>query len=129
MHIYQLHNLMKQPTTTITKLLHYNSKFPSLLAKRKARLKYKIHNLLIQQMCWHAKSKQQLFSIRLAGKDFTLRLHGEINFHPGKAAQVSTGICLQKPIDSHWLKKVQKMMKFYKDNCLHISHRLMSCTS
>ena len=31
-----------------------------------------------------------------AGTDFTLRLHGEINIHPGKAAQVSTGYLLTK---------------------------------
>ena len=129
MHIYQLHNLMKQPTNTIAKLLHHKSKFPSQLAKRKTRLKYKIHNLLIQQMRWHAKSKQQPFSIRSARTDFTLRLHGEITFHPGKAGQVSTGTCLQKPIDSHWFKKVYKMMKFYKDTCFHISHRLTSYAS
>ena len=92
MHIYQLHNLMKQPTTTVTKRLHHNWKFPSLLAKRKMRLKYKIHNLLIQQMRWQPKSKQQLFSIRPAGAESTLQLHGEINFHPGKAGKVSTAL-------------------------------------
>ena len=112
MHIFQLHNLMKQPTITITKRLHHNSKFSSVLAKRKMRLKYEIP---IQQMCWHAKLKQQLLSMRPAETDFSLRLHGEINFHLSKAGQVFTGICLQKPIDSHWFKKVYKMMKFYKN--------------
>ena len=29
-------------------------------------------------------------SSHLAGTDFTLRLHGEITFYPGKAGQVST---------------------------------------
>ena len=30
-------------------------------------------------------------STRPVGTDSTLRLHGEINFHPGKAGQVFTG--------------------------------------
>ena len=100
MRIYQLHNLMKQPNNHYKKLLHHNSTLLSLLAKRKTRLKYKMHNLLIQQMCWHAK--QQLFSTRPPGTNFTLRLNREIDFHSGKAGQLSTGICLRKPIDSHW---------------------------
>ena len=29
-------------------------------------------------------------STRQAGADFTLQLHGEVNFHPDKVAQVST---------------------------------------
>ena len=108
------------------KTFNCNSKLLSLLAKRKTRLKYKIHNLLIQQMCWHAKSKQQLFSTRPAGTDFTLRLYREINFHPRKEGQVSASICLQKTIDSYWFKKVHKMTKFDKDNCWHFSQRLTS---
>ena len=39
------------------------------------------------------------------------------------------GICLQKTINSHWLKNVQKMMKFYKDICLLFSPRLTSYVS
>ena len=33
---------------------------------------------------------QDEISTRLAWTGFTLRLHGEINFHPGNAGQVST---------------------------------------
>ena len=29
-----------------------------------------------------------------AGANFTLRLHGEIKFYPGKVGQFSPGICL-----------------------------------
>ena len=44
MHIYQLHNLIKQPTIPITKRLHHNPKFPSVLVERKTRLKDEIPN-------------------------------------------------------------------------------------
>ena len=81
MHIYQLHNFMKQRTTTITNLLHHNSKFLSLLAKRKEWLKYKVYDLLIQKMCY------SLFSTCPAGTDFTLQLGGEINFHSGSVGR------------------------------------------
>ena len=39
--------------------------------------------------------------------------------------QKGPGICLQKPIDSHLLKNVYKMMKFYEIICLLFSHILM----
>ena len=68
-------------------------------------------------------------STRPAGTNFTLRLPGEISFHPGKGSRFPTGLCLQRPIDSHWSKNVHKMMKFYKDIRLLLSHRLTSYES
>ena len=38
-------------------------------------------------------------SADLAGVDFTLQFHGEINFHHSKAGQVSPSSCLQKSVD------------------------------
>ena len=40
-------------------------------------------------------------STRPGRADFTLRLHGQINFHTDKAGQVSTWYLFTKPIDSH----------------------------
>ena len=36
-------------------------------------------------------------STRPAGTDFSLQLHGEIKFHPGKVRQVSTWYLFKKP--------------------------------
>ena len=41
-------------------------------------------------------SFQDEISIRPAETDFTLRLHGENNVHPGKGEQFPPGIYLQK---------------------------------
>ena len=60
-----------------------------------------------------------------AGTDFTLRLHGEINFHPGKAGQVTTWCLFTKTIDSQF-KNIYKMTKFYKDICLLFSD-ILTC--
>ena len=58
--------------------------------------------------CWDE------ISTRPAVTDYTLRLHGKISFHPGKAGQVSTWYLFTKTIDSHLFKNVYKIMKFYK---------------
>lgn len=59
-------------------------------------------------------------SADLAGVDFTLQFHGEINFHPSKAGQVSPSSCLQKSVDFYWFKNAHKMMNFYKDIFFYI---------
>ena len=43
-----------------------------------------------------------------AGTDFTQQLHGEINFHAGKAGRFPPDICLQKPRDPIDLKMFTK---------------------
>ena len=55
--------------------------------------------------------------------DFTLQLHGEINFHASKARQVSTWYLFTKTHRLPLFKNVHKMMKFYKGICLLFSHR------
>ena len=68
---------------------------------------------LIQQMCWHAKSKQQLFSIRPARTDFTLWLHGEINFHPGVTVNIYSS---KKALLSTYLLANQYSPVFFSQN-------------
>ena len=57
-------------------------------------------------------------STRPAGTDFTLDYMKKSIFIPARQDSFPPGICLQKPIDSHWFKNVHRVMKFYKDICL-----------
>ena len=49
---------------------------------------------------------------------------GKSSFIPARRDRSPPCICLIKTIDFHWFKNVHRMMKFFKDICLHFSHRL-----